>query len=267
MKRALLFTKRNLKEMVRDPLIYIFCAGFPIGMVLLFQIIAHYSQDSKTTIFEVKSLIPGIMVFSYSILMLMSSLLISKDKSSAFLKRLYTSPMKGKDYIIGYFIPFFIIGLVQTVLCIILGYIFGATSNTGFIPFYMSLLLILEMIPIMIINIFIGMILGAILNDKSAPGITSIFISLSGIISGAWMPLETMGNFEVVCGALPFYPSVYLGRCITKAPHIIPDEFGNVVLYSFSDRGLLFLLITFGYLIIIGTLTVIFFNKRLKNDC
>ena len=267
MKKALLFTKRNLKEMLRDPLIYIFCAGFPIAMVLLFQIIAHYSQDNKMVMFEVKSLIPGIMVFSYSILMLMSSLLISKDKTSAFLKRLYTSPMKSKDYVIGYFIPFFIIGLIQSIICIILGYIFGAVSNSGFIPFYKSLLLIIEMLPIMTLNILVGMILATLLNDKSAPGVTSIFISLSGILGGAWMPLETMGNFEVVCEAIPFYPSVYLGRCITKAPHIIPDELGNEVLYSFSDRGLLFLLITFGYLIIIGTLTVIFFNKRLKNDC
>ena len=88
MNKAILFTKRNIKEMLRDPLIYIFCAGFPIAMVLLFQIILHYAQD-KTPIFEVKSLIPGIMVFSYSILMLMSSLLISKDKSTALLKRLY----------------------------------------------------------------------------------------------------------------------------------------------------------------------------------
>lgn len=267
MKKALLFTKRNLKEMVRDPLIYIFCAGFPIAMVLLFQIILHYSGDGKTIIFEVKSLIPGIMVFSYSILMLMSSLLISKDKSTAFLKRLYTSPMKGKDYIIGYFIPFFIIGLIQSIICIILGYIFGYTSNTGFIPIYKSLLLIIAMIPIMSINIFIGMIFGAILNDKGAPGISSIFISLSGIIGGCWMPLETMGNFEKICMIFPFYPSVNLGRCITNAPHVLLDEFGNTIYYSFSDKGLLFLVVTFIYLLVIGLLTILFFNKRLKNDC
>lgn len=267
MKKALLFTKRNLKEMMRDPLIYIFCAGFPIAMVLLFQIILHYSGDNKTIIFEVKSLIPGIMVFSYSILMLMSALLISKDKSTAFLKRLYTSPMKNKDYIIGYFIPFFIIGLVQSIICIALGYIFGNTSNTGFIPIYKSLLLIIAMIPIMSINIFIGMIFGAILNDKAAPGISSIFISLSGIIGGCWMPLETMGDFEKVASIFPFYPSVYLGRCITNAPHVILDEFGNNIYYTFSDRGVLFLAVTFIYLIVIGLLTLLFFNKRLKNDC
>ena len=266
MNKSLLFTNRNLKEMKRDPLIYIFCAGFPIAMVLLFQIILHYSGD-KTPIFEVKSLIPGIMVFSYSILMLMSSLLISKDKSTAFLKRLYTSPMKNKDYIIGYFIPFFITGLIQSVICIILGYIFGATSNTGFIPFYKSLLLILVMIPIMAINIFVGLIFGAILNDKAAPGISSIFISLSGIIGGAWMPLETMGNFEVIAECLPFYPSVYLGRCVTSARHVLVDELGNTTYYTFSDRGLLFVFVTLAYLLLLSILTIIFFNKRLKNDC
>ena len=266
MNKTLIFMKRNLKEMTRDPLIYIFCAGFPIFMVVMFQIILTYS-DGNTPIFEVKSLIPGVMMFSYSILMLMASLLISKDKTSAFLKRLYTSPMKSYNYIIGYFVPFVIVGIIQSIICIILGYIFGATSGTGFISFGASLLLIVEMLPIMSINIFIGMILATLLNEKSAPAITSVFISLSGVIGGAWMPLDTMGDFERVAQVLPFYPSVYLGRIITGAKHTAPDSLGNPIYYSFSDRGLMFLLILFGYLILFGLLTIIFFNKRLKNDC
>ncbi len=262
MNKTLTFMKRNLKEMTRDPLIYIFCAGFPVFMVLMFQIILKYAGDN-VLIFEVKSLIPGIMMFSYSMLMLITSLLISKDKTSAFLKRLYTSPMKSHNYIIGYFVPFLIIGIVQSIICIILGYIFGATSGTGFISFGRSLLLIIEMLPIMIINIFIGMILATLLNEKSAPAVTSIFISLSGIIGGAWMPLEAMGDFEKVASCLPFYPAVYLGRVVTKATHVIPAN----TIYTFSDRGLMFLLILFGYLILFGVLTIVFFNKRLKNDC
>lgn len=264
--KTLTFMKRNLKEMTRDPLIYIFCAGFPILMVLMFQIILKYTGEN-TPIFEVKSLIPGIMMFSYSMLMLIAALLISKDKTSSFLKRLYTSPMKSHNYIIGYFVPFMIVGLVQSIICIILGYIFGATSGSGFVSFGESLLLILEMLPMMFINIFIGMILATLLNEKSAPAVTSIFISLSGIIGGAWMPLETMGDFEKVAECLPFYPSVYLGRIITNATHTVPDNLGNPVYYSFSDRGLMFLLILLGYLTIFGALTVLFFNKRLKNDC
>ena len=266
MSKTILFMKRNLKEMTRDPILYIFCAGFPVFMVLMFQIILNYTGE-KTPVFQVKSLIPGVMMFSYSILMLMSALLISKDKTSAFLKRLYTSPMKSHNYIIGYFVPFVIVGLAQSVLCIILGYIFGATSGTGFISVPASLLLIIEMLPIMFVNIFIGMILSTILNEKSAPAITSIFISLSGVIGGAWMPIDTMGDFETVASALPFYPSVYLGRIITNATHTIPDSLGNPIYYSFSDRGWVFLLISLGYLFLFGALTVVFFNKRLKNDC
>ena len=266
MNKTYVFMKRNLKEMARDPLIYVFCAGFPIFMFLMFQIILKFTGES-TPIFEVKSLIPGVMMFSYSILMLMASLLISKDKTIAFLKRLYTSPMKSHNYLVGYFVPFLIIGIIQSLICIILGYIFGATSGTGFIPFYSSLLLIVEMLPIMAMNIFIGMILATLLNEKSAPAVTSIFISLCGVLGGAWMPLDKMGDFEKFAEALPFYPSVYLGRVITNATHTAPDGLGNLVYYSFSDRGLMFLLITFGYLILFGGLTILFFNKRLKNDC
>ncbi|MGM9881216.1 MAG: hypothetical protein ACI318_08195 [Bacilli bacterium] len=97
MKKILLFSKRNIIEMIRDPLLYIFCGGFPIIMVLMFQVILHYSSSSLV-IFEIKSLIPGIMMFSYSLLMLMSSLLVSKDKTSAFLKRLFTSCLKPYQF-------------------------------------------------------------------------------------------------------------------------------------------------------------------------
>ena len=182
--KALLFTKRNIKEMLRDPLVYIFCVGFPIAMVLLFQIILHYTPDnSKTTIFEVKSLIPGIMVFSYSILMLMSSLLISKDKSTAFLKRLYTSPMKGKDYIIGYFIPFFVIGILQSIICIILGYIFGATSNTGFILYLLLILFFGYFYTFLIMN---PSEMSKTKNDPSADG--SILLGRNVVINPLGCP-------------------------------------------------------------------------------
>ena len=265
MMKTWIFTKRNLKEMLRDPLLYIFCAGFPLFMVVMFQIIMNYSEG-KTPIFELNSLIPGVMMFSYSLLMLMTSLLISKDRTQSFLKRLYTSPMKAHDYIIGYFIPYFLIGLVQSFICIILGYIFAGIRGVEFTSFGRAMLLVLEMIPIMMINIFIGMGLGILLNDKSAPAITSIFISCSGVIGGAWMPLDTMGDFEVVARIFPFHPSVYLGRVITGCVHTKPDTLGNPVYYSFTDNGWLFIGIVGIYLIATMAATLFLFNKRLKSD-
>lgn len=265
MSKSLIFAKRNLIEMVRDPLLYIFCAGFPIALCLMFQIILKYS-GGHTPVFEVKSLIPGLMMFSYSLLMLMSSLLVSKDKTTAFVKRLFTSPMKTKDYLIGYFIPYILIGIVQSIICIILGYIFGATSGTGFVSFGRALLLILEMLPIMMINIMIGMIFGTILNDKSAPAFSSIFISSSGVLGGAWMPIDTMGDFEKFAQFLPFYPPVYLGRIITGANHTLPDNMGNPVIYTLGDNGWIHILVLSLYFVGVLALTLLFFNKKLKSD-
>ena len=263
--KTLIFAKRNFKEIIREPLLYIFCAGFPLFMITMFQIIVKYASD-HLAIFELNSLIPGIMMFSYSLIMLMVSLHISKDKTQSFLKRLYTSPMKGIEYIFGYFIPCFIIGLIQSFICIILGYIFALINNTTFTSFPSALLLIVSMIPIMMTNIFIGMIFGILLSDKSAPAFSSIFISLSGVIGGAWMPLDTMGNFEIFARFFPFHPSVYIGRIITKCNHTLLDTNGNLVPFDFKDNGILFLVIIFIYLITTFILALVLFKKKLNDD-
>lgn len=268
MKKVLLFAKRNFLEMIRDPLLYIFCAGFPIAMTLMFQIIIKYTPDGGTYVFFPKSLAPGIIMFSFSLLMLMSSLLVSKDRQSAFLKRLFTSPLKPYQFILGYFIPFSLVGLIQIILGIGLGYICGVTSGKGFTSFPNALLLFIEMIPILIINISLGMMFGTLLNDKSAPAISSIFISACGIIGGAWMPVDTMGNFETVVGFFPFYESVYLGRTITGAAHTPIDEATavNPVIYNFSDRGGLYLGLLLGYTVLSLVLSLVVFTNKMKKD-
>ena len=115
MSKTLNFFKRNLKELLRDPLIYIFCLGFPILMFVLFFIINKYSQGNTPT-FEITSLLPGIIVFSYAFIMLTLALIVSKDKQTFFLKRLYSSPMKPHDFILGYSLVGLVIGLIQTII-------------------------------------------------------------------------------------------------------------------------------------------------------
>ena len=112
MKRAVSFTKRNMIEMYRDPIIYIFCLLFPLAMLVLFVVINSFT-NGNTPVFELKSLIPGLMMFSFTFVMLALTLLVSKDKTTTFLKRLYTSPMKARDFLIGYYIPGFVIGILQ----------------------------------------------------------------------------------------------------------------------------------------------------------
>lgn len=259
MNKIVNFYKRNLKEILRDPIIYIFCLGFPIAMFLLFYIINKYSNGHTPT-FEVLSLLPGIIMFSYSFVMLTIAIIVSKDKQTFFLKRLYSSPMKPYHFILGYFIVGLIIGLLQTAVCVLAGLIISLISNVGFISVGNILLLIISQMPLLITNVFLGILFGTVFNDKSAPGICSVFISLAGILGGCWMPIETMGTFETFCRCLPFYPSVYIGRIITNSTNALGST------YSFNNVAILGLIPICLFMIASIFFAIITFKKNMISD-
>ena len=159
------FFKRNLKELLRDPLIYVFCLGFPIVMLLLFYIINMFTNGNTPT-FEMRPLLPGIIVFSYSFVMLTLALSVSKDRQTFFLKRLYSSPMKAYHFILGYSLVGLVIGIFQTAICILSGYIISLISGTEFISFARILLLTVSQLPILITNIFLGVLFGSIFSYR-----------------------------------------------------------------------------------------------------
>ena len=259
MNKVINFYKKNLKEILRDPIIYIFCLGFPIAMFVLFYIINKFSNGNTPT-FEVLSLLPGIIVFSYSFVTLTLAIIVSKDKQTFFLKRLYSSPMKSYHFILGYFFVGLFIGLSQTIVCVIFGFIISLLSNVGYVPIENIFLLIITQLPILITNVFLGILLGTLFNDKSAPSICSVFISLSGILGGCWMPIETMGGFETFCRFLPFYPSVYIGRIVTNSTNAL----GNA--YSFNNVAGFGLIPISLFMISSICLAIIIFKKKMTSD-
>ena len=259
MDRLFNFSKRNLKESLRDPIIYVFCLAFPVVMLVLFQIIGKYTQGS-TPMFELQSLLPAIITFSYAFVMLTLSLLVSKDRQTFFLKRLYSSPMKCYDFVLGYALVGIVIGVIQTVVCIIFGFILAVIDKIAFISFGNLLLLVVSQLPMLFINVFAGILIGSIFNDKSAPGVSSIFISVAGVLGGCWMPLESMGGFERFCRCLPFYPSVYIGRVVTGAKNF----FG--VTYTFNEIAYLGLLPICIWLLLSIVLSFVVFKNNMVSD-
>ena len=259
MSKILNFTKRNLKEALRDPLICIFCLAFPIVMLALFQIINNYT-GGNTPMFEMKSLLPSIIMFSYSFVMLALAQIVSKDRQTFFLKRLYSTPMRPYHFIFGYFFVGLIIGALQTLACIICGLIIALISKTAFISFITILLMALSQLPMLLISIFLGILFGTLFSDKSAPGVCSLFINVAGILGGCWMPVETMGNFELVCRFLPFYPSVYIGRVVTSSV----DSFGAT--YQFDNVAKLGIIPIFVFLAASVALSIIFFKRSMTSD-
>lgn len=261
MRRTFAFIKRNTLEMLRDPLMYVFCLGFPVVMIVLFQVINNYTAGN-TPVFNAPSLIPGIMMFSFTFVMLMVSLLVSKDLSSAFLVRLFTSPMRTWEYVAGYAVPCVVVGIGQEIVCVFVGWVVSLIVGGGYFSFGAALLLMLEMLPMLIIAIAFGVFFGSVLNDKSAPAISSVFISAAGILGGAWMPLDTMGGFETFCRFLPFYPSVYIGRVITGAYHTLPD--GGA--YTFDGVAKLGFIAIAAFSVFGCVLAIVAFKRNMKSD-
>ena len=259
MNRTLNFFNRNLKEISRDPLMYVFCIGFPVVMLAIFQIINGYT-DGNTPMFNLTALLPAIIMFSYTFVMLTMALIVSKDRQTFFLKRLYASPMKAYEFILGYSLVGLVIGLLQTLVCVLTGWIVSLITNANYISFGETLLLVVSEIPTLITSIFFGILFGTVFNDKTAPGICSIFISLAGVLGGCWMPIESMGGFETFARCLPFYPTVYLGRVITGATNVF-----NLT-YTFDSVAKLGLIPILLFTLASVVLAVILFKKKMTSD-
>ncbi len=111
--RMLSFARRTAKEILRDPLNLAFGLGFPVALILLMSAI---QANVPVPIFEIKSLAPGVSVFGLSFMTLFSATLVARDRETAFLERLYTTPMKATDFIFGYILPMIPIAMAQTIV-------------------------------------------------------------------------------------------------------------------------------------------------------
>ncbi len=215
--KAMVFAKRNLKELLRDPLSYIFCLGFPLIMLAVMTAInSLIPPEAGMALFEIRNLTPGIAVFGLSFVMLFATLSVSKDRSGAFLTRLFSSPMTAFDFITGYVLPLIIMSIGQIAISFIVGAVIGAIEGTTF-NLTNALLSSISLLPCSVFFIGTGIFFGALFNEKAAPPASSIIISICGVLGGIWFDLGIIpeGNFfGIICRALPFSHSVDISRSL-----------------------------------------------------
>ena len=96
------FAVRTAKEILRDLLNLAFGLGFPLVLLLLLSAI---QANIPVNLFEIQRLTPGLTVFGLAFMTLFSATLVAKDRDSALLPRLYTTPMTAADFILGYLLP------------------------------------------------------------------------------------------------------------------------------------------------------------------
>ena len=224
--RMMTFAKRCAKEILRDPINLGFGLGFPLVLLLL---LSALQKNIPVSLFEIDTLTPGITVFGLSFMTLFSATLVAKDRESALLQRLYTTPLTGFDFIMGYMLPLLPIAIGQTVICYLFAIPLGLSISVKIVY------ALIGMIPMAVFYIALGLLCGSILGVKQVGGICgALLTNLSAWLSGVWFDLELVGGaFEKIANALPFVhatemeKALFVGNFVLASTHIL-----LILLYS-----------------------------------
>ena len=219
--RMLNFAKRNFKELIRDPLSLAFEIFLPIFLLVIFQQF-NIPGDS----YKIENFTPGIVVFGFSFITMFTATLVSKDRSSSLLTRLGASPMKSKDYILGYTLALLPIILIQDILFFTVAFMLGLSFSINIIfVIFVSLI-------VSILFISLGILIGSLVSEKGTGGIGSVF--------------------AVVCEILPFEGCLNIIKGIMNN-NLSVISIQNIIVFSM-------------YLIGVLIVSIIVFKKKMFSD-
>ena len=240
--KLLAFSRRTAKEILRDPLNLGFGLGFPLILILLLSAI---QANVPVSLFEIQSLTPGITVFGLSFMTLFAATLIAKDRESAFLQRLYTTPLTAADFIFGYVLPLWPIAAAQGVIC----YLVAIALE---LPVTVTILYaLLFLLPVSLFFIALGLLCGSVMGVKQAGGICgALLTNLTAWLSGVWFDLDLVGGvFVKIANLLPFVHAVELERAV------LSGNYGNIFPHLYW---------VLGYTAAATALAVGFFLRQMK---
>lgn len=248
MLRILSLTKRNIKEILREPVSLIFLIALPIAMQILF----YYMFHSLTTQFEMKYLAPGLIGFANTFLCLFVAILVANDRQFSFITRIYTTPVTSFEFIMGYLLSAIPFGFVQVFAILLVGVIIDVSLLS------LSLLLIF---PLSLISILLfasmGILFGSLFGTKAVGGIASIVVTGQSILSGMWFPVEGMSEgFITFMKVLPFKNVSMLFQNVAT-PSLMAGQFEGIWLP---------IIIITGYTLLSVVLSCICFLKNSKNN-
>ncbi len=246
--RIVLFAKRNMKEILRDPVNFFFGLGFPLILLVLLSVInSAIPPEANNPMFAIENLAPGLAMFGTAFLALFAGMLLSKDRTSSFLMRLFTSPMTSLDFILGYTLPMLIMALVQAAITLLAAGIAGLEITIYILP-----AIVVTMITSFLF-VGLGLLCGSAMNDKAVGGICgALLTNVAGWLSGVFVPIDLIGGtFKRIADILPFYHSVQAIRIALE---------GNYI------EILPHLAVVLGYTVVIFVIAVIIFQRKMSGD-
>ncbi len=240
--KMIAFAVRNLKELIRDKMNLMFGIGFPVVLLLLLSAI---QANIPVDMFMIDTLAPGMAVFGFSFISLFSGMLIAKDRTSSFMLRMFTSPMKARDFIIGYTLPLLPVALMQAVVTFLTALCLGMKLSVHLLTATAVL------IPSALLYIAIGLLAGSVLTDKQVGGVCgALLTNLSAWLSGIWFDLNLVGGaFKTVAECLPFCHAVRSAQAAAAGASAFPDLWWVI-----------------GYAVVLTALAVFAFMKQMDGD-
>ncbi|HBG53356.1 MAG TPA: ABC transporter permease, partial [Rikenellaceae bacterium] len=150
-------------------------------------------------VFQPVNIVPGLTVFGFTFITMFLGMLIAKDKSSSFLTRLFISPLRPRDFILGYFIPVLPMAAIIAVSCLVTGLFVGIPLSVKLVYTFLSF------IPFVLFSGFFGIFLGVLCRETQVMAVGNIYIIASALLGGAWMDLEILGKtLKTITDFLPF---------------------------------------------------------------
>ena len=231
--RTITFAKRNLKEIIRDPLSIIFSLILPLFLLYIFE-----QFKIPNEVYKIENFTPGIIIFSLSFITMFTASLVAKDRSTSLTTRLGVSPMKEIEYILGYALSVVPIVLLQNIIFFVAAIILGLKPSINIIY------TILAVLPISILFISLGILIGTITTEKSSSGVSSIVVQLVAFTSGMYFSTDMVGKtFNTICKILPFQSTLDITKSIlNRNCNNIIISILIVLLYTITTIGITFIL-------------------------
>jgi len=202
--RSAELAKRNLKEVLRDPLSLGIAIALPLGLLLMLQALG----GDETPFLTPTMLTPGIILFGFVMIMFSSSMILSRDRETSLLARLLTAPVRSSEFVSGYSVPYLLVAAVQSIVLMVVGVILGLTSEGPM----GAVILVFALMAIFFVAL--GMIFGATLTVAQTSGAYALVLMLT-IFGGAWFDLEEIGGVFVTVGdLLPFKHALDATRAV-----------------------------------------------------
>jgi len=154
---------------------------------------------------------PGIAVYGLMILIATAAEIIAGDREKGFLSRMFTTPARPSDFILGYSLPFIPVLIISALVYLGVGMGLGLTvvGNLGhaFLIFFL----------IGLCAIGIGMIVGSLIKSESQAGISWLFIVPMAMISGAWFTVDRMPSaLKSIADVRPFIHAIDACRAVVN---------------------------------------------------